>query len=54
VWWSLAGAVVVEAQVALFQPLDAEIQRPDVRRRRRSVLTDLEREAVDGEGVRER
>jgi hypothetical protein len=48
-----AAPVVVQALVALLEPLDTEIRGADECRRRIGLLTDFEREAVDREGVGE-
>src|SRR3954465_4443670 len=50
---ALPALGVVEAQVVLLEPLDAEAEGSDVRRRSLGPLADLQPEPVDGERVRE-
>jgi len=46
---ALSAAVVVQANVALFEPVDAEIEGADVCRGRLRVLADVELQMMDGE-----
>jgi hypothetical protein len=45
---ALSAGVVVQANVALFEPVDAEIVGADVCRGRLRVLADLELQSMDG------
>lgn len=50
---TLAAAVVPEAHIPLLEPIHAQVDRADVRRRRIRLLAHLQREAMDRQRIRE-